>query len=495
MAAAWGFAGCALTGLLTGCGSKSDQVAAGLDIPAAYRASPDDTTAIWPAEDWWTGFGSPELNALIEQARRGNFDIQAAIARVRQADAQVRISGAALLPTLNGTASAQWQHLGFGTNTTSGSFGGNGSAEFRTYSVGLSAAYQFDFWGHNLAHQRSAIASAEFSRYDQRTVALTVVTNVANTWFTALALADRLAVARGNVADAERTLAVIRGRLQAGTASALDVANQATLVTGEEANIPGFVNQLEQALINLGILLGEPPERIDVRPGTLTSLTLPVVAPGLPSALLERRPDVASAEAQLQAAGFDVTTARTAFYPMINLTGSAGFQAAALTALVGPGGFIASLAAGLTAPLFDGGALRGALDQARGRQAELLADYRKAVVQSFTDVDNALTAWRYGTEQERLQVIAVDTARQAAMIARQQMLAGTADITAVLTAEAALFTTEDTLAQVRLARVQALLNLYKALGGGWKKSDAEKFPGLSPGMLQGGVALPIGGNR
>jgi outer membrane protein TolC len=166
-----------------------------------------------------------------------------------------------------------------------------------------------------------------------------------------------------------------------------------------------------------------------------------------------------------------------------------------LNALISPGGFIASLAAGLTAPIFDGGTLRGQLEQARGRQAELLADYRKAVVQAFTDVDNALTAWRYGSEQERLQLIAVSTARQAATIARGQMLAGTADVTAVLTAEAALFTAEDTLAQVRLTRVQALLNLYKALGGGWKKSDAEKFPGLSPGMLEGGIALPVGGNR
>jgi outer membrane protein TolC len=125
----------------------------------------------------------------------------------------------------------------------------------------------------------------------------------------------------------------------------------------------------------------------------------------------------------------------------------------------------------------------------------LLADYRKAVVQAFTDVDNTLTAWRYGSEQETLQRIAVDTARQAAMIARQQMLGGTADVTAVLTAEAARFTAEDTLAQVRLARVQALLNLYKALGGGWKRSDAEKFPGLSPGMLKGGIAVPVGGGR
>jgi NodT family efflux transporter outer membrane factor (OMF) lipoprotein len=482
---------------LAGCGRERDQVAVDLDIPAAYRATPATAAAAWPTEDWWTGFGSPELNALIEQARAGNFDIQAAIARVRQADAQVRIAGAALLPTLNGTASAGWQHLGVNTSNSAfrGGAGGNASADSRSYAVGLSAAYQLDFWGHNLSHRESLIASAEFSRFDQRTVALTVVTNVANTWFTALALADRLAVAQRNVADGEQTLAVIRGRLEAGTASALDVANQATLVSGEQANIPNFQNQLEQALISLGILVGEPPERIVVRPGTLTALRLPMVSPGLPSALLERRPDIASAEAQLTASGFDVTTARTAFYPAINLTGSAGYQAPALNALISPGGFLASLAAGLTAPIFDGGALRGALEQARGRQAELLADYRKAVVQAFTDVDNALTAWRYGSEQERLQRIAVDAARQAANIARQQMLAGTADVTAVLTAEAALFTAEDTLAQVRLARVQALLNLYKALGGGWKKSDAESFPGLSPGMLEGGVALPVGGKR
>src|SRR5580658_10222707 len=482
---------------LAGCAHPKDQVDTDLDIPAAYRATAASAAATWPAEDWWQGFGSPELNALIQKARTQNFDILAAIAQIRQADAQVRIAGAALLPTLNGTASAGWEHLGINTDTTAlrGAAGSNASADFRTYSVGLSASYQFDFWGHNLSHRESLVASAEFSRFDQRTVALTVVTNVANTWFTALALADRLAVAKHNVASAEQTLAVIRGRLQAGTASALDVANQATLVSGEQANIPNFQSLLDQALISLGILVGEPPERITVRPGTLTALKLPVVSPGLPSALLERRPDVASAEMQLIASGFDVTTARTAFYPTINLTGSAGYQAPALNALIGPGGFIASLAAGLTTPIFDAGTLRGQLEQARGRQAELLADYRKAVVQAFTDVDMSLTAWRYGSEQEKLQAVAVDTARQAADIARHQMLAGTADITAVLTAEAALFTAEDTLAQVRLARAQALLNLYKALGGGWKKSDAEKFPGLSPDMLKGGLALPIGGNR
>jgi outer membrane protein TolC len=137
------------------------------------------------------------------------------------------------------------------------------------------------------------------------------------------------------------------------------------------------------------------------------------------------------------------------------------------------------------------------LEQAKGRQAELLADYRKAVVQAFTDVDNALTAWRYATEQERLQRVAVDTARRAADIARAQMQAGTVDITTVLTAETTLFADQTTLVQVRLARVEALLSLYKALGGGWIEPSGpvtDQFPGLSPGAVPGGVALPIGGN-
>lgn len=127
----------------------------------------------------------------------------------------------------------------------------------------------------------------------------------------------------------------------------------------------------------------------------------------------------------------------------------------------------------------------------------MLADYRKAVVQAFTDVDTALTAWRYTTEQERLQRVAVETARRAATIARAQMAAGTVDITTVLTAETTLFNDEDTLVQVRLARAQALLNLYKALGGGWAAPDRpvdQQFPGLTPGLLPGGVALPVGGN-
>jgi NodT family efflux transporter outer membrane factor (OMF) lipoprotein len=470
------------------------------DLPAAYRATAQSAAAAWPAEDWWRGFNSPELDQLIEQAEANNFDIDAAAGRIEQADAQVRIAGAPMLPLVSAGGSGAWQHEGLGSGsssrlgTTTRSGGSNSSIDFHTYGVDVSASYEIDFWGRFRATRQSAVASAIASRFDQQTVALTAVTNVANTWFTALAYADRLAVSRGNLADAEQTLAVIRGRFDAGTANALDVAQQEALTEGVRAQIPNFQNLLEQSLIGLGILVGEPPERVTVQPGTLTALSLPVVTAGLPSELLARRPDVAEAEAALIAQNFNIQVARAAFFPSITLTGSAGYQASALNALITPGGALASLTGTLNIPVFDGGTLRGNLDLAKGRYHELLADYRKSVVQALTDVDNALTAWRYTSEQEILQQRAVDTARRAATIARAQMEAGTVDITTVLTAETTLFTDEDLLVQVRLARVQALLNLYKALGGGWQQPQGPVFPGLKPGIIGGGVALPVGGN-
>ena len=485
-------------GLLAGCSLGPDYRRPDQEIPAAYRASAATEAQAWPSPEWWRGFRSPELDRLIAEARAANFDIAAAIARVRQADAQLRIAGAGLLPTLDATGSAQWQRTGLRTGSnrlTSSS--GNSAIETRSYAVGLNAAYDIDFWGSARATRSSAAALALFSRFDQETVALTVVSNVATTWFTALAYADRLAVARRNLADAEQTLAVIRGRFAAGTANALDVAQQESQVAIDRAVIPNLQNQMEQQVIGLGILIGRPPEAVTVQPGTLDTLALPEVAPGLPSTLLERRPDIASAEAQLVAQNFNIQVARAAFFPTIQLTSSAGYQAAALNQLVGPGGMLLSLAAGLKQPIFDGGTLRGQLDLSKAEYAEYLANYRKAVVQAFTDVDLALTAWRFTSEQEKLQREAVARAQRAADIARAQLQAGTVDITTVLTAETTLFNAEDTLVQVRLSRFQALLSLYKALGGGWERPAGaipDLVPPLDPGQVLGGVALPVGGN-
>jgi multidrug efflux system outer membrane protein len=490
-----------MSALIVGCDLGPDYVRPQLELPVQFRATEATATKAWPSEDWWRGFKSPQLDLLIEQARAQNCDIEAAIARVRQADAQVRVAGAPMLPTVGANAGASWQQVGVTRGGfTSSSRGGSSTSTLDIHDYSLTpfnVAYEVDFWGKNRAGLQAAKASAVFSRFDQQVVALTVVTNVANAWFTALALADRLLVAQRNLADAQQTLAVIRGRLDAGTATALDLAQQESLVAQERAVIPGLRSQMEQELIGLGILIGRPPEAVTVRPGSLDALALPPVAPGLPSALLQRRPDVAEAEAQLVAANFNIKLARAAFFPSIQLTGSYGFANAALNTLFTPGGTAIALAAGLTQPLFDAGLLRGQLEQSKGRYDELLADYRKAVVQAFTDVENGLTAWRFATEQEALQRRAVATAQRAADIARAQMQAGTVDVTTVLQAETTLFTAQDTLYQVRLARFQALLSLYKALGGGWVAPTGpiqDQFPGLQPGTVPGGFAVPIGGN-
>ena len=225
--------------LLAGCDLGPDYRKPALDIPARFRATAASQAAAWPSQEWWRGFNSAELDALIAQARTQNFDIAAAIARVRQADAQVRIAGAPLLPSLDATAGASWSQVG----TSSRSVNGGNSArtiDLHNYNFGLNVAYEADFWGKNLATRQAAASSAVFSRFDQQTVALTVLTDVAQTWFTALGLADRLAVAQQNVAASEQTLAVIQGRLDAGTATALDVAQQQALVDGERANVPGL---------------------------------------------------------------------------------------------------------------------------------------------------------------------------------------------------------------------------------------------------------------
>ena len=481
----------------------SQNAAPGGTMPQGVGPSLVTAPLGWPSSDWWRGFRSPELNELMTSATAQNFDIAAAMARVRQADAQLRIAGATLFPTLDGSGSSNWQRAGLSSRSNSAGLGGLGSGsssrviESRSYAVGLDTGYEIDFWGRNQASRAAAAATSVFSRFDQQTVALTVISDVATTWFTALAYADRLVVARRNLADAEQTLAVIRGRFAAGTANALDIAQQESQVAIERAVIPNLTSQLNQQVIGLGILIGRPPEAVEVRPGTLDTLVLPPVSPGLPSELLRRRPDVAAVEAQLVAQNFDIKVARAAFFPSVQLTGSAGYQAAALGTLFSPGGQILSLAAGLTLPIFDGGTLRGQLELAKGRYDELLADYRKAVIQAFTDVDLALTTWQFTSEQERLQRDAVTTARRAADIARAQMTAGLVDVTTVLTTETTLFNTEDTLVQVRLARFQSLLNLYKALGGGWTQPPgpiAGQTPPLDPGRVLGGFALPVGGN-
>jgi len=432
-------------------------------MPTAWRGASVSEGVTWPSADWWRAFGSSELDGYIQQARQANNDIAAAVARVRQADAQATVAGAALLPTVGAGVTALTERQ----QTTSGPY-----SDFHQISPQLTASYMIDFWGKNRAAQSAAIATATASRRDQATVELTVMTGVALTYFSSLELQDRLAVAGGNVAAAQTTLKGLRLQLAAGIATALDVAQQETTVSTLSAAIPPLRQQLQQTIDALAILVGQPPESVNITAVTLADLSLPVVRPGLPSELLERRPDVAEAEAQLISANANIAVARAALFPNIELTASGGFASSSLSTLLHSSSRVYSAAASLTQPIFEGGALRAQVEFAQARRDELVANYRKAILSALANVEDALAAVQQSTEQVNRQQTAVAKARRAYQIAQAQLHAGTVSILTVLNTETALFSAEDTLIQAKFAQVQALVSLFQALGGGWREESA-----------------------
>jgi multidrug efflux system outer membrane protein len=463
----------ALLGLL-GCGLVACSVGPhyerpDIEPPAAWRTGlVPEPAQTWPSTDWWRGFNSQALDELMSQAQAANDDIAAAIARIRQADAQARIAGAPLLPAVGldagGTRQRAMQTTFSGGKLTSR------PGTFNTFSAGSNASYEIDFWGKNRALHDAARMAALASRYDRATVELTVMQSVASTYFQALELRDRLKVAHDDVASARDTLKGLQLEAQVGTITALDVAQQETTVATLEAAIPPLNQQLGQTLNALAILVGKQPEAVDVTSGTLADLAVPQVAPGMPSELLARRPDVAQAEAQLIAANADIAAARAAFFPTISLTGDGGFASAALSKLFNPVSRVWSASAGITQPLFEGGALVGQYQLNKGRYAELLADYHKAVISAFGNVEDALVSVQQTAEQLQRQQDAVVTARHAYELTQAQFHAGTINILVVLSTETALFTAEDTLVQVKYSHLNSLVALFSALGGGWQRT-------------------------
>lgn len=462
--------GAVLVQPLAGCILGSEKPDLALAIPAAYRDAGTRSSAALPSLEWWRGFRSRELTRLIGEAELANLDIAAAVARIIQADAQSRIAGAPLLPTaqLDGSASRSRA-----SQATGGGAGG-GSSERTLYSASLGASYELDFWGKNRATLRAAEENAIASRFDREVVALSTVASVANAYFQVLGTQDRLRYARDDLAAANRVLSVIQQRLEVGTASALDLAQQQSVVNTQRAAIPQLEQTLRQNTATLAVLVGRPPEFVRIRGGSMSRIAIPRVTPGIPSELLTRRPDVRQAEAQLASANANVEAARAAFFPSISLTAQGGYQSAVLAALFRPEAAFYQLAGNLTQPIFDGGLLLGQFDLQKGRQDELLQDYRKAVIQAFADVDSALVAVSQLALRERLQGEVVASSRQAFQIAEQRLREGTVDLITVLNTQQTLFQAQDTLAQVRLARLQAIVSLFQALGGGWVSVPAHR---------------------
>ncbi|UPK31552.1 efflux transporter outer membrane subunit [Bradyrhizobium sp. 186] len=433
-----------------------------LDVPAQYKyaGKPDAP----PTMDWWRGFRSAELTQLVEEAQTVNLDIAAAVSRIVEADAQARQAGAALLPSLSGSGSETYSRTS-GASASGLSIGGR---EVVNYSASLSASYQLDFWGQNRDALQTAEETANANRFDRDVVALTTLAGVANAYFQVLASQDRLKTAQRNIASAQRILDAIRERRKAGTGTDLDVAQQESVLANQKALVPPLRQTLDQNVNALAVLVSRPPESVRVLGGSLNRIAIPRVTPGLPSELLTQRPDIRRQEAQLASATANIGNARAQFFPTIQLTGNGGYQSSALVSLFQPHAAFFQLVGSATQPIFDGGKILGNFEFAKARQDELLQTYRKTIVQSFADVDNALFSIKQTTIKLQLQRDVLTSSRRAFDLSEQQLRAGTADIVTVLNTQLTLFQAEDALSQAQLARLLAIVSLYQALGGGWE---------------------------
>jgi multidrug efflux system outer membrane protein len=446
---------------LTGCAITSPRLKPEVPVAGTWNESaPTNAAVVSPT--WWESFGSAELRSLVAEALAGSPDLAIATERVRQAEAQVRVAGASLFPMLSA-----------GGDTSSRRTSGAGSAATSNATgLTLTASYELDLWGKNRAGTRSAESSLAATRFDRDTARLTLISGLATSYFDVLALRTRLGIARENLAIAERVLELVSARARNGAASALDVSRQEATVLSQRAGLLPLEQLERQTLAALAVLLGRPPEGFDVRDAGIVDLAVPAIDPGLPAELLVRRPDLASAEAQLAASNADVAAARAALLPSIKLTGTAGLASGALLSLVSGGTTSAiGIAASLLQPIFDGGRLRGQKAIAESRERELVEVYRKAILSALVDVEQALAgAGRLG-QQEQLQDDVQTRARESLRLAEVRYRAGADDLLTVLDAQRTLFSAQDQLAQVRLNRLQSAVSLYKALGGGWSGPD------------------------
>jgi multidrug efflux system outer membrane protein len=454
------FMGLSFVQMLSGCIFSSERLDLAAEIPPRYGAGGGVSAP--PALDWWRGFRSRELTNLIEEAQLANFDIGAAIGRILQADAQAKIVGAPLLPAVN--------FVGFAER-----FKNPGAPERNLFHAALNASYEIDFWGKNRAASRAAEETAVASRFNKEVVVLSTIASVGNTYFQVLSAQDRLRIARENFSAADRILNLIKQRFEAGTASQLDVAQQESLVAQVRANIPLFDQAVRQNIAILAVLIGKPPVEVVIKGGNIFGLAIPRVTPGLPSELLFQRPDIRSAEANLASADASVESARAAFFPSISLTGQGGYESNVLKLLFTPQSAFYNIALNITQPLLDGFRLEGQLELAQGRQFELVKAYCQTILSAFGDVEIALIAIADTLERERLQQVVVNSSREAFRLSEARLREGTIDLVTVLQTQQTLFTAEDNYSLARLARLQAVLSLFQALGGAW----------LPPGVAAG----------
>src|SRR5580704_8221750 len=467
--------------VLTGCAVGPNYKRPAVDVPGMYRGSIADTPVTADAkpqsgqpehakteradeslgdEKWWDVFQDPELQVLIRTALKNNYDVRIAATRVLQAQAQLGITRADQLPSLSAGGNV--------TSVQSPRLGPIPAHELTQGEAAASAAWNLDFWGKYRRATEAARANVLANQWAKNEVMATLVANLATSYFQLRQLDLELEISRRTLNSRNNSLKLTQTLEQHGINSMLDVRQSEQLVYTAATEIPDFERQIALEENAISILLGNNPGDVPRGLKLTEQAHAPEVPVGLPSALLERRPDVREAEANLIAANAQIGVARAAYFPQISLTATAGYESSALTNLFsGPAG-VWNMVGSFTQPIFEGGRLKSNVQLAEAQRDQLLLTYQQTIQGAFRDVSNALVAYRKYREFRIQQEHLVDSAQDAAHLSETRYKAGSTDYLEVLTNETNSFSAELNLAQAQGNELTALVQLYQALGGGWE---------------------------
>jgi outer membrane protein, multidrug efflux system len=444
--------------LVGGCAVNPAYERPGVDSPKNWRNAKTvaEATAVLPDREWWRAFNDPGLNEFQAKVLVQNYELKAAGQRIAQARA-----------TAKGAASLAWPSIdaNVGVERTSNLSGRKGQS---TYATKLSASYEPDIWDKFQNTRKAADAGLVAATEAERVTATTLLSDAANTYFLVKMLSQRIELVQMTIAAAERVDSVVETRYAAGAVSGLDRAQSKTSLASIRASLPPLEQARAEAEHALALLLGQPPGDMTLSADSLMQIKIPKnVSAGMPSELLQRRPDIRLAEANLVAAHANIGVARANLYPSIKLTGDAGYESAQLRNLLRGSSGLLSIAADLLVPIFDRSRLVAASDQAKARYEELALNYRQSIISAFRDVENALVAQQKQAALETEQTEVATQAQKAFELAELRYKVGLTDAINLLTAQNVYLNAQSGLLQARLGRINAHVSLYKALGGGW----------------------------
>lgn len=400
-----------------------------------------------PDKAWWGGFASARLDALVTEAMEANQTLAQGVANVDASRASLKSANASFLPQASGSLSAA-------SDTQTG-------LDDVASSGRLSASYQLDLFGANAANRNAALANVDAAVFSQRALELTVQSDVGTTYFNLLASREQMDVARRNLEISERIYEIVEVRYAAGVISGFDVSSQAAQLATARARIPQLESQIASLETALAILMGRVPQGYEAPGEDILNIALPLTDPGLPSDLLLRRPDLMQSEASLRSADANISAARAAFFPSVDLgAGVSGL-------LTGGADLTSSLSASIAATIFSGGRLEAQLESAEAQRAGQLAGYRQSILSALRDVDVSLKARDANAAREAQLLIARDAALDALEAAELRYRSGAGDLTSLLTSQQTYADASNNYVLGRLDRLTAAVNLYVALGGGY----------------------------